>query len=116
MKNKDKIIEIIWKYNCGVSAKNIFENLENIDKTTVYRNLEKLSKAWDVLEEFSKSWEKIYSLKEWHHHHFVCDICGETTNIGCFFDDRIKALEQDFWFRVTNHSFVLSGVCKKCKK
>lgn len=116
MRNKDKIINLIWKTSCWITAKNIFENLENIDKTTVYRNLEKLSKSGDILEEFSKTWEKVYSLQDNHHHHFVCDICAETTNIGCFFDEGIKNLENDFWFIVKNHSFVLSWVCKKCNK
>lgn len=114
MKNKDKILEIIWKTSCWVTAKNIFENLLNIDKTTIYRNLEKLSASGDVVEDFSNSWEKIYSLKDNHHHHFICDKCWKTVNIGCFFDERIKSLENDFWFKVRNHSFILNWICKNC--
>lgn len=116
MNNKEKIIKIIWKTSCWLTAKNIFENLENIDKTTVYRNLEKLSNSWELIEEFSKTWEKKYSLKKTHHHHFICDICEKEINIWCKIHELIKKMEQDFWFKVKNHSFILYWICKNCKK
>lgn len=44
MKNKDKILEVVEKSHCGITATGVFEKLsDQMDKTTVYRNLEKLS-------------------------------------------------------------------------
>ena len=56
MKNKDKILNIIHDYHCGVTAKQIFEKLsEDLDKTTVYRNVEKLLTECKIIEDFNKS-------------------------------------------------------------
>ena len=114
MNNKNNIIDIISNNKCPISAKNIWSKLENIDKTTIYRNIEKLLNDWIILEDFSTSWEKLHSIKKKHHHHFVCGSCNKTENIWCFMNNEINLLEEKFWFKVKNHSFVLNWICKKC--
>jgi Fur family zinc uptake transcriptional regulator len=115
MKNKEKILDIINSKSCWITAKWIsWLLLEPIDKTTIYRNIEKLLNDWIILEDFSKSWEKLYSIKEKHHHHFICNECNKTENIWCFMNSEIKWLEDKFWFKVNNHSFVLNWICKNC--
>ena len=115
MKNIDKIYEIISNCNCPITVSQILKKLDSkINKTTVYRNIEKLLTDSRIIEDFSISWEKIYSKKENHHHHFTCNICRDTQNIWCFMDKQISDLEYRFNFRVKNHSFVLNWVCKKC--
>ncbi|MDQ7022370.1 MAG: transcriptional repressor [Candidatus Gracilibacteria bacterium] len=81
-----------------MTAKNILENIENIDKTTVYRNLEKLVDSGEFIEDFSNNGEKIYSINENHHHHFICDNCGHKRNIGCILDNKIIEFEKTFNF------------------
>ena len=115
MTNKQKILEIISEKKCWISVKKILEKLDNkINKTTVYRNIEKLLEFWEILEDFWKNWEKIYSKKITHHHHFICDKCSKKENIWCFINLEIKNLEEKFWFQVKNHSLVLSGICGEC--
>lgn len=115
MKNIDKIYKIISDNNCGIRAMTILSKLESeINKTTIYRNIDKLLESWEIIQDFSASWEKIYSIKQNHHHHFVCDICKEKENIWCFLSPEIKWLENKFWFRVKNHSLVLNWVCRNC--
>ena len=115
MKNKQKILEIISEKKCWISAKNILEKLDNkINKTTVYRNIEKLLSEENILEDFWLNWEKFYSKKITHHHHFICDKCWVKENIWCFINLEIKKLEEKFCFKVKNHSLVLSGVCGEC--
>jgi Fe2+ or Zn2+ uptake regulation protein len=115
MTNKERILDIVSKNNCWMTAKNILESINNIDKTTIYRNLEKLVYSWDFIEDFSNSWEKTYSIKENHHHHFICDKCSKKINIGCILDEKIKKFEKDLNIKINNHSFLLSGFCEKCK-
>jgi Fe2+ or Zn2+ uptake regulation protein len=56
MKNKDKILNIVEKSHCGITATEIFDKLLNeINKTTVYRNLEKLSLEGKINEEFDSN-------------------------------------------------------------
>lgn len=115
MKNIDKILDIINSEPCWITVKwisGVFWN--TIDKTTIYRNLDKLLIDGIILEDFSQTWEKLYSIKEKHHHHFICDICNQTANIWCTMDKKIKKLENNFWFKVKNHSFVLNWICRNC--
>ncbi|MCD5385228.1 transcriptional repressor [Candidatus Gracilibacteria bacterium] len=115
MNNKQKILEIIISKSCPISVKDILNIIgTDINKTTVYRNIEKLLNTGIILEDFGKNGEKIYSLKQTHHHHFICDICEKKENIGCFINFEIEDLENKFGFKVKNHSFVLNGICKKC--
>lgn len=115
MKNIDKILEIISSCDCGFTVKNILDKLDSeINKTTVYRNIEKLLDSWDIIEDFSSNNEKIYSKKENHHHHFICNICWDTKNIWCFMNSEIEKLESKFWFQVKNHSLILNWICKEC--
>lgn len=117
MKNKDKILEIISHSHCGISATDIFESLENqMDKTTVYRNVEKMAKNGEILEQFDHNWEKKYASKHHHHHHFVCNECGKKINIWCFFSDELKKLETKENITIVNHSLLLQGVCGECRK
>lgn len=115
MKNIDKILEIISEKKCWITVKIILEKLDNeINKTTVYRNIEKLLKNWDILEDFWWNNEKIYSKKITHHHHFICDKCWVKENIWCFLKPEIQKLQDKFDFKVKNHSLVLNWICVKC--
>jgi Fur family ferric uptake transcriptional regulator len=76
MKNIDKILITVENSHCGITATEIYEKLsDQMDKTTVYRNLEKLSREGKINEEFDTKGEKKYSDKDHHHHHFVCNDC-----------------------------------------
>lgn len=115
MKNIEKISEIIWRKSCWITAKDILKKIDwEINKTTVYRNLEKLLKSWDILEDFTKNGEKIYSKKLTHHHHFVCDKCWKKINIWCILESDIHNLENKLNFKVKNHSFILNWICENC--
>lgn len=116
MKNKDKIFETMKDFHCWVNIKTIYEKLEKkIDKTTVYRNINKLLLDNYIIEDFDISWEKIYSIKNKHHHHFICDNCHIKINIGCFLPEYIQKIEEKENVKIKNHSFILNGLCKNCK-
>jgi|TARA_Y100001960_G_C14708687_1_gene845728 Fe2+ or Zn2+ uptake regulation protein len=56
MKNKDKILEVISNKHCGITTTQIFEKLsDEMDKTTVYRNIEKLLKECEIIEDFDRN-------------------------------------------------------------
>ena len=89
-----------------------------INKTTVYRNLELLNDIGIVYQKQINSNICSYKLKckENHHHHIICERCGriETVDICPLNDEVIKLIESKK-FRLTNHEFNLSGICEKCK-
>jgi Fe2+ or Zn2+ uptake regulation protein len=56
IKNIDKIYEIISSCKCGFSASEILIKLDKkVNKTTVYRNIEKLLFEEKIIEDFSNS-------------------------------------------------------------
>lgn len=117
MKNKDKILQVITKFHCWITASEIFNKVSwEMDRTTVYRNLDKLAQCCEVIEDFDKNWEKRYSLHDDHHHHFLCNKCNKKINIWCFFSNELKALEKKENIVIQNHSFLLNGLCNECKK
>jgi Fe2+ or Zn2+ uptake regulation protein len=70
----------------------------------------------EIIEDFDKNWEKRYSLHKHHHHHFLCNACWKKINIWCFFEKELKKLESEQNIIITNHSFLLNGLCDECKK
>lgn len=117
MKNKDKILEIIQEYCCGITATQVFETLKwQVDKTTVYRNIEKLLIESEIIEDFNINWEKIYSIKTDHHHNFTCNECWMSKNIWCFFDEELNRIAKEQNITIQNHSFSLKGLCESCNK
>jgi Fe2+ or Zn2+ uptake regulation protein len=114
---KEKLINEIAKYKCWVSIKQIDKNLKGeMDKTTIYRNLKRLSENWEILEDLNINWEKVYKNKNCHHHHFYCTECRTKKSIWCNIERTITDIEKEKWFKVTSHTFILSWICDNCKK
>ncbi len=116
MTYKKQILKIIQTSKCGYSVKKILKKINyKINKTTIYRNIEKLLLEWIIVKDFSESWENIYSIAKYHHHHFICLKCWKKENIKCFLSKDLKEIENNLWLKVKNHSFLLNWFCKECK-
>lgn len=113
--NKEKILNVIENCKCWITIKKINEVLkDDMDKATIYRNLKRMSEAWEVIEEFKSTWEKIFKSSKSHHHHFECVKCFKKINIGCVLDEKLYTLSEENWFKITNHSFSIKGECNEC--
>jgi Fur family ferric uptake transcriptional regulator len=87
----------------------------SLNKTTVYRTLEKLVKDKTVeaimLQEGILHYE-LRSHDENHHHHFVCSRCSKIYCInGCLSDLGVLLPKG---FSLESHELTLRGVCKSC--
>ena len=116
MKNKEKILEIISKKHCWILASDLVKVLEeDMNKSTVYRNLDKLTMSSEILEELNEKWEKVIKKIDWHHHHFICQKCKIKINIGCFLNEKIKEISDKKWFTAISHSLSILWLCEDCK-
>ena len=94
------------------------EKLPKIDRTTVYRNIEKLI-ALDVIQELTipkkgKVFQYIFEKKA--HHYYICKSCGKVIKGQDNLFNRIEeTLKQIPDFSKANLSVVFYGYCSKCE-
>ena len=116
------VIDVLAGHDCAVSAHEIEQELRErgtpVGRASVYRTLESLTEL-RLLSRLdvgrgSASYEIAHPTGE-HHHHFVCDSCGE---VSAFEDPQLEraihALEERIKFRVAEHDVVLHGQCGDC--
>lgn len=94
------------------------EQMPNIDRTTIYRNIEKFI-ALEVIQELTipkkgKVFQYIFEKKA--HHYYICKSCGKIIKGN---DDLFKRIEETLKnihdFSKANLSVVFYGYCSKCE-
>jgi len=105
------------------TADEIYEKLlPDVNKSTVYRNLEKLTESGKITRELSKDGSKsIYRLNPTAHcegHlHLICSNCGGVIHLSEADSDKLeKVLKKSYGFSVNDNATVISGVCENCSK
>lgn len=113
-----RIIELFLNEDRYLSARDVQETLSveypGLSYDTIYRNLYTL-KDIEVLEETTLDGEKQYKISctAHHHHHFICEACGETRVIHyCPVDVWKNELDD---VEIKNHKVELYGLCEQCK-
>jgi len=114
------VIKIFSDVSIPLSANQVEQMLFkvdiNVNKATIYRELQFLLKNGFIVEVYLHPSEVSYeSSKLKHHHHLVCDKCGSIDNVtNCLAD----ALEEDIYkkkgFRIKSHTLEFYGICKNC--
>ncbi|MDP2837801.1 MAG: Fur family transcriptional regulator [Candidatus Moranbacteria bacterium] len=107
-----------------LSATHILEKLRclgrGVNKTTVYRELERLEKIGIVRSVWFRERKQYYELAHRdHHHHFVCTMCDAITDIvinELNILTKARQLGQQIGFSVTAHMMEFYGQCAACRK
>lgn len=115
------IIEILGNAKKPMTASEILKKSKNLKmhETTLYRILSAFLKKNLVKQIDFKEHTARYEIlnNDDDHHHIVCTNCKRVADFrGCDADKIVKkALSQNKEFKkITNHSFELFGLCKKC--
>jgi len=120
---RSAVVETLADLGCSVTAKEIADRLhergQDVGVASIYRTLElldrlRLAKRVDAAEAVAR-YEPIDPSGE-HHHHLVCESCGEVTA----FEDReleqaIAALSRRVDYAVGAHDVTLRGECPACR-
>src|ERR1700753_197738 len=123
---RDNVINAISAQTCALSATDIEEGLRRADQggrpistASVYRTLELLHEHELVnrgdLRDGVARYEMVDPRGEHHHHHMVCDRCGQLIP----FDDAalersINELSRRLGFSTRDHEVTLRGSCADC--
>lgn len=118
-KQKTIILDILKAKKVPISAVEILKlaqtKLPDLNKTTVYRTLDRLVGEKVVEAVHLESGLAHYELASGrhHHHHFVCNTCTKIYCLeGC--PNELKSLLPS-GFVMTGHEVTLRGVCAKCR-
>jgi Fur family ferric uptake transcriptional regulator len=117
------VLETLADLRCSVTPKEIGERLHERDSdigvASIYRTLDLLDRLGlarrvDMADGVAR-YEPIHPSGE-HHHHLVCDVCGEVTS----FEDRgleqaIQRLAERVDYAVGAHDVTLRGECPACR-
>jgi Fur family transcriptional regulator, ferric uptake regulator len=120
---RERVIELLAKQECALSAVEIEEQLKASGRSTarasVYRVLDLLVEHGLVerveVGDGQARFEPLHPGGAHHHHHLVCERCGRLVA----FDDpglerAISALSDRLGVRVEHHDVLLRGACGRC--
>src|SRR5690606_38060511 len=90
-----------------------------VNKTTIYREIEKLLNHNVIKEVYLRDDKVRYELADTnHHHHIVCIECKKIEDVTL--DQDVKSYEQTiakkFKYKILDHSLEFFGLCQKCQK
>ncbi|HRN96206.1 MAG TPA: transcriptional repressor [Candidatus Levybacteria bacterium] len=119
---RELLIDIFQTQKSPLSVPELLELLKEknttVNKTTLYREVEKLVNH-DILKEvYFKSDKVRYELSNApHHHHIVCVECKRVDDISMPKDvlTQEKKIKNLLNYKVLDHSLEFFGVCKSCQ-
>jgi len=114
------ILRVLSKSLRPLSAVEIGERIhafgQSFNKTTIYREMEKLKLDGEVKEFFLRNDCALYERNRAHHHHIVCVSCNVVRDIyACTVSNEEKRIAEQEHFDIIDHSFEIFGLCKKCR-
>lgn len=108
------VFDLVSKSKLPVDATTLISRLK-VNKTTVYRQLDKLLEENKIIEVELGDGKKRYELKDLdHHHHLVCKKCGKIDDIELDEKIIISELSKKTKFKVESHSLEFFGTCVDC--
>ncbi len=117
---RQAIIEILESAQKPLVAKYLLALLErkglSPNKTTVYRQLEKMEADGVIHKVFISDREASYEKMKDHHHHLVCGGCGKIEDVDLYDEKFIKKLLSQKGFATIDHRLEIFGFCLSCSR
>ncbi len=121
---RQAVIELLGRQPCALSALEIEDQLRVSDRrvarASVYRVLDEIEQLRLVVRievgQGISRYEALHPHGAHHHHHLVCDVCGDVVP----FEDEelertIDRVARRVTFAVAGHDIVLHGTCGSCR-
>lgn len=114
------ILEQVESAEGHVSAEEILRCIRahypNLNISTVYRTLELLKELALVTEtDMGDGRVRFHAIDKGHHHHLVCSVCGQVTDLGeVELEPLSDLLATNYGFRADLRHLAIFGRCKGC--
>ncbi|HIX68637.1 MAG TPA: transcriptional repressor [Candidatus Anaerostipes excrementavium] len=119
-KQRDAIVAFLMTRKDHPTADTIYMNIKeefpNISLGTVYRNLALLSERGDIIKLSYDGGADRYDASVKPHYHFICQECGEVTDIEIesFDQEIIDRVNKIFPGEIRESVTYFRGTCEKC--
>ena len=116
------ILQVMREHGGHVSAEEIYQRLHGehpyVNRSTVYRTLEMLSKEGIVTVTDLGKGRVHYELhSDEPHHHLVCQNCGKVEELDHTLLEPLQtALLRKYKFKANIEHFAIFGLCNKCQE
>ncbi len=109
------VLEAIAGKEDHFTAEELAKELSGVGRATVYRTLAHLVDEGTVCRVPVES-GTVYRLgPQTHHHHLICQVCGQVQDIaGCGVDEFVADIGAKWGFQVTGHRLEIYGRCRRC--
>lgn len=112
-----KVVELLGKERCALTALEIDRRLDSVGRASVYRTLDQLDQLQLVqrveIGGDATGYERVDP--DGHHHHLVCEQCGQLAPFASEALEReIATISRRSDFSVAAHDVVLRGTCGTC--
>lgn len=117
---RGKILDVFSKAISPISAPDLQDSFAlskvNVNKTTIYRELDFLLKKTLINEVEFGDGKKRYELNNGHHHHLICLNCKKIEDVDLETDlsKEEAKIKKDTGFKIKSHSLEFFGYCKNC--
>lgn len=109
------LLSYVNSQNWPVSAEQIIKRLGAINPVTIYRILEQFEKAGLLTRVMFDDGIRRYETASRHHHHLVCDKCGQVRDVEIPNEDQIVShMTARHHFNIKRHSIEFFGLCQNC--
>lgn len=118
-KQKDKILNIIVKYDHEFTVKDIHDKIPEVGLTTIYRLIDKLVENNTVNKYLSKDnityYHYLEKCDEDNHFYLKCEKCGDIIHIDCDCINELKShILNNHKFKLNKDNIIINGICDKC--
>lgn len=109
-----EILDTITKLKLAGSIKNICGQINDMDRSTVYRALNVLYRQGVVEKIIGGDDQIIYVISDEKKHYVKCLKCGRIDEVySCPLDERLSVVNG---YQIIRHSLILEGLCEKCRQ
>lgn len=110
------ILDILDKTTKPVDASTLVKKM-HVNKTTVYRQIQKFISNGKILEVELGDGKKRYEKSDLkHHHHLICKNCGKFEDVEIDEKMLLKEVSKKSKFKVLSHTLEFFGMCSNCIK
>jgi Fur family peroxide stress response transcriptional regulator len=119
-KQRAAILKILRNTRSHPTADQIYDavrqQIPNISKGTVYRNLKVLQEDGDITELRLNGTVGRYEVKQKSHYHFRCEQCGRVSDIDMPVNKELDQQAANITgLKISHHQLEFRGLCKDCE-
>ncbi len=115
------VLEAVDSLRDHATAEEVYEAVArehpHIGRGTVYRNLQKLAEAGEIMKVEVPGGADRYDHLTYKHYHVKCEKCGRVFDVDMPYDSGLEEkVANKHGFLLTGHTIMFTGVCPDCQK